>query len=412
MRSEHTIAPFGAVPAHWLWGIATSSHQVEGGNEGNDWSRWEQPPGVRTAEPSGAACDSWNRWPEDLRLVAGMGLDAYRFSLEWSRIEPQDGVIDQAALDTYAAMLRGARDLGLRTMVTLHSFTTPQWVVDRGGWEAADTADLFARYAGIVAAQLGELIDVAVTFNEPNTVTSQGYWNGVFPPGFKQDVAALERATDTFLAAHRAGASALREGPGDFPVGLTVSLQDVVVHVDDDPRSPGVHLVDHPEADPTPRLTALLTTVYLEAARRDDFIGVQTYMTQHVGSKGQALEMPPEWRVTNLGYLYSPEAVLHTVPLAARVAEVPIMITGTGVTTDNEDERIEYYARFLAALRTTMDADADVRGFIAWSLIDNFEWQFGFAPHFGMHSVDRTTFARTPKVSARWYAEVVRASRV
>jgi len=405
-----SLTDFGPVPDGWLWGVATSSHQVEGGNVANDWWRWEHNPDSPATESSGDACDSWHRWAEDLALVTSMGLDAYRFSLEWSRIEPAEGEVSLAALDRYRAMLSAAREAGLTTVVTVTSFTLPAWLAVRGGWLSADAPRAFARYCATIAAHLGDLIDVAFTMNEPNSVAGEGFVSGAYPPGKANDVDGLRRATAALVEAHQRGRDALASGPGGARIGLSVALQDVVIHPDGDARSDGVRRDEVPPPDED-QVAHLLSAPYLDAARDDDFVGVQTYLTQHVGAHGRPLDLPTDWRLTSMGYPFSPEAVAHTVPLAHRHTGVPVIASGTGISTLDEAERIEYFSRFLTSLRGAMQAGADVRGFFAWCLLDGFEWTLGFDPTFGLHSVDPATFERTPKESAHWYRDLVAATR-
>ena len=172
-----TFAPmtsFGPVPDRWLWGTATAAHQIEGGNTNNDWWEWEHTPGSGTTESSGDATDSWNRWREDLQLVKDMGLDCYRFSLEWSRIEPAQGEYSQAALNHYRELMVAAHELGLKTSVTFHHFTTPRWAAAQGGWSNPEIVEWFAAFVEAATAQLGEHIDIAATIQRAQRRGARG----------------------------------------------------------------------------------------------------------------------------------------------------------------------------------------------------------------------------------------------
>lgn len=409
---DHTLLEsFGPVPDDFLWGTATAAHQIEGGNTNNDWWRFEHTPGSGTTESSGDACDSWHRWDEDLALVKQMGLDSYRLSLEWSRIEPAEGEFSIAALENYRRQLVTAQAMGIKTNVTFHHFTTPIWVADKGGWHNPDVVDLFARYVDIAASHLGENIDIAATFNEPNVVAFMGHFTGIFPPGIKGDMPAFERATEHFIAAHTKARSALKNGPGEFPVGLTLALPDSVFHPDGDITSEGLRADDLPADGPMAHFAHLMGGAYMEAAREDDYMGVQTYFTQHLDGEGHELPIPEDWRTTQMGWTFTPEALGHSVRLAASRAQVPIIVTENGVAAEDDAERIEYYSRSLTALREAMDDGVDVRGFYAWSLLDNFEWAEGYRPTFGLTEVDLASFQRTPKPSSQWYAGIVADSR-
>lgn len=402
------LTEFGPVPEGWMWGVATAAHQIEGGNVNNDWWRFEHTPGTGTAESSGDATDSWNRWLEDLQLVKDMGLDSYRFSLEWSRIEPAEGEFSLVALEHYRLMMVAAHEMGLKNSVTFHHFTTPQWAADKGGWTNPEMADLFARYCDIAVQHLGDHIDIAATFNEPNIVALLGYGIGVFPPGHK-DMDEAMAATRVFVEAHKRARDVIKAGPGTFPVGLTLAVGDLVIHPEGDSEGPGLRFTGMPPADN--QMSQLMSGAYFAVAKDDDYIGVQTYNTMHMSTEGVELHKPDHWRYTQMGWTFTPEALGHTVRQTAAATGVPVIVTENGVATADDEERIEYYSRSLAALREAMDDGVDVRGFFAWSLLDNFEWAEGYRPLFGMVAVDRLTFERTPKPSSAWYAALVSGSR-
>ena len=170
-------------PDGFLWGSATSAHQVVGGNTNSDWWEWEHTPGSAAVESSGDGIDHWHRYDEDFALLAALGQNAHRFSLEWSRIEPAEGEFSRAALDHYARVLESLAHHGLTAFATLYHFTLPRWFAARGGWLADDALDVFGRYVEKIAQRVGDLIPYACTVNEPQIVALQGYWRGHFPPG-------------------------------------------------------------------------------------------------------------------------------------------------------------------------------------------------------------------------------------
>ena len=226
-RADPATAEF-SFPEGFLWGAATAAHQIEGGNVNNDsWAR-EHDPDSGYAESSGDACDSLHRWPEDVELVAAMGLGAYRFSLEWSRIEPAEGEFSTAALDHYRRMCAACRERDIVPVVTFHHFTTPTWLTTRGGWEAADAPETFSRFVTRAGAHLGDLIGWACTINELNLIGVRGYDLGSSSPGVKDNFARHLAINEAVVRAHRLGVDALRSGPGDFPVGLTLSMDEMV----------------------------------------------------------------------------------------------------------------------------------------------------------------------------------------
>jgi len=382
-------------PEGFLWGTATAAHQVEGGNWNNDWWAWEHTPGTGVKEPSGDACDHWHRYPEDIALLADLGFNAYRFSLEWSRIEPEEGEWSRASLDHYRRMCATCHEHGVLPVVTFHHFTTPRWLAAEGGWEKSSTADRFGRYCERAVAAIGDLVPWACTINEPNVVATMGYLAAVFPPG-RQDVETRRRVNDVLIAAHRSAADAIHAGPGDARVGLTLSM---------DQWWP----VDGGEAR-IERVRRNMEDVYLEAARSDDFIGVQTYSRTRISPEGT---LGPEEGVetTIMGYEFWPQALAATTRRAYAATEgVPVFVTENGIAATDDSRRIEFVRQALQGVRACLDDGIDVVGYTYWSALDNFEWSLGYGPTFGLIEVDRNTFERRPKPSASWLGGVARAN--
>ena len=383
-----------AFPDGFLWGTATAAHQIEGGNWNNDWWAWEHAPGTPCAEPSGDACDHYHRYPADLDLMAGFGFNAYRFSLEWSRIEPEDGEFSAAALDHYRRMCDACRERGLAPIVTFHHFTTPRWVAARGGWTTPGTVALFGRYCERAARRLGDVAARVCTLNEPNIVADVGHRWGIFPPGAR-DPALRLRVNEVLIAAHREAVAAIRSGPGRAPVGLTLAMQDY-------------QAIDGGEAT-RDRERHDMEDVFLAAVRGDDFVGVQTYTRTLVGPTGPRTPAAGS-RVTQMGWEFFPEALEACIRRAAALAGVPILVSENGVAVDDDRERIEYVERALHGVLACLADGLPVQGYVYWSLLDNFEWAFGYRPRFGLVAVDRATQTRTPRPSARWLGAVARAN--
>jgi beta-glucosidase len=381
-------------PDAFLWGTATAAHQIEGGNVNNDWWAMEHDPTSGCAEPSGDACDSFTRYPEDIALVADLGLGAYRFSLEWSRIEPEEGEFSTVALDHYRRMAATCHEHGIQPVVTFHHFTHPRWLAAAGTWEAPHAPDRFARFCERVTAHMGDLIGMACTLNEPNVVATMGWRHGLFPPRVR-DRARRETVNAAMVSAHRKAVEAIRSGPGDFPVGMTVSMTDFQL----DPGGEAwIERLRGPNED-----------VFLEATGGDDFIGVQTYTRMRVGPDG-SLGPADGVRTTQMGYEFWPEALGATIRRAVDVTGLPVYVTENGIGTGDDPLRIEYVTRALAGVRGCLDDGIDVRGYFYWSLLDNFEWVLGYRPTFGLVEVDRGNFVRTPKPSATWFGDVARAN--
>ena len=382
-------------PDRFLWGTATAAHQIEGGNVNNDWWAMEHDPSSLCVDVSGDACDSFNRYPEDIALIADLGLGAYRFSLEWSRIEPAEGEFSRVALDHYRRMAATCHEHGIVPVVTFQHFTHPRWLADAGTWEALHAPDRFARFCERATAHLGDLIGIACTLNEPNVVATMGWRHGIFPPRVR-DRTRRDVVNAAMVSAHRKAVEAIRSGPGDFPVGLTVSMTDFQLQ-------PGGEAW-------LERLRAPNEDVFLEATGGDDFIGVQTYTRMRVGPDG-ALGAEDGVRTTQMGYEVWPESLAATVRRATEVTGgLPVYVTENGIGTDDDALRIDYVARALAGVRDCIDEGIDVRGYFYWSLLDNFEWVLGYGPTFGLVACDRETFERSPKPSAAFFGGVARAN--
>jgi beta-glucosidase len=383
-------------PAGFVWGTATAAHQVEGSNWNTDWWAWEHDPASPCTEPSGDACDHYWRYPDDIALLATLGFNAYRFSIEWARIEPEEGEFSLVELDHYRRMITTCRDAGLTPVVTFHHFTSPRWVAAGGGWEEKVTAERFGRFCERAALALGDEIGVACTINEPNMPSLLGYLAGAFPPG-KRDRAARDRANETFAYAHRLAVEAIRGGPGRAPVGMTLSMTDY------QDAGGGAERIE--------RMRSKTEDMFLAATEGDDFIGVQTYTRMRVGPDGP-LAPEPGVEKTIMGYEFYPEALEATIRRARDVTQLPVIVTENGIAATDDTRRVEYVRRALAGVGRCLDDNIDVRGYFYWSALDNFEWTYGYGPTFGLIGVDRETQTRMPKPSASWLGAIARANKM
>jgi beta-glucosidase len=381
-------------PKGFLWGAATAAHQVEGNNVNSDLWVLEHVQPTLFAEPSLDACDHYHRFRDDIRMLADLGLNTYRFSIEWARIEPERHHFSLAELDHYRRMLAACHENGILPLVTFYHISSPRWFAAAGGWEKAANADLFVRYCERAVRHFGDLIGMASTFNEPNlpmqlrwisnvdipfpTVLRTGrqaakaVGSGSFGCFFLGDAYKLQ---DAMISAHHRARSAIKSGPGDFPVGVNVSVQDEQAVGPNSKRDKKCAEVYDP---------------WLAAAAQSDFLGVQTYTRCRVGKSG---DLRPERGIelTQMGYEFWPEALEASLRYAAERAAVPIYVTENGVSTEDDTRRIEYMQRALAGVRNCLASGIDVRGYIHWSLLDNFEWIMGYRPKFGLVAVDRQT---------------------
>jgi beta-glucosidase len=417
-------------PDGFLWGTATSAHQVEGGNSNSDWWEWELKPGSPCREPSGAAIDHYNRYPQDVALLAGLGFNTYRFGVEWARIEPAEGAFDQAQLDHYRAMVATVRASKLIPVVTLNHFALPLWVAAKGGWLADATPALFERYVRRVVEAFGDSVEWYFTINEPGVVAFAGYMGGLdFPPG-AHGLANWNRSAALLIDAHRRARAAIKELQPSARVSMTHSMQEW------ESNAGGRAAMEYARRRSE--------DIYLEAARDDDFIGIDTYtrtvldlprplgwltraalsvgpierlavsaMVSRQAKDGFTNDPRAGIRRTQMGYEYRPTAVAATV---RRVAELlpgkPIVVAEHGVAAADDAERVEFITEGLKALHPLIGEGIPLRGYIHWSAFDNFEWVLGYAMEFGLIAVDRTTQERKVKPSAKFLGEIARTNRL
>jgi beta-glucosidase len=349
-------------------------------------------------EPAGSACDHLHRYPEDIGLLASACLGCYRFSVEWSRIEPEEGRFSKRWLGHYRDVARCCAANGLLAVPTLHHFTNPRWIAQAGGWENPGTASYFARYCNTVSEALGDNAALIITVNEPNIVALLGYEEGIFPPG-KRDRQARLRVTETFIDAHRRAIQAVRDAAPRTPVGMALAMADWQA-------LPG----GERELEDTRRLRE---DVFLQATDGDDFVGVNTYTRHRIGPGGW-VGNEPGVELTAAGYEFWPEALESTLRHAWRVTggRAPLIVTESGVATADDTRRVEFINRGVAAMRRAMDDGIDVRGYLHWSALDNFEWNHGFTQRFGLIAVDRETQARTVKPSCAHLGKIARSSEL
>ena len=363
-------------PSTFLWGTATAAHQVEGSNVYNDNWVLEHAPGTPYVEPSGDACDHYHRYREDIALLTRLGFNLYRFSLEWSRIEPEEGEFSLAQLDHYRRMLATCHEHSITPMVTFHHFTSPRWLAAQGGWEAQQTPEKFARFCERAMAHLGDLIPFACTLNEVNIgtlLTTLGITSGRSArtePWFEAAARSVGsdtsrftpflyadpvRGRETILATHRRAVEAIKAGPGNCLVGLTLAMQDIQA-------GPGGEEMAR-------RMRGELQDVYLQATQGDDFIGVQTYSRIRFGPQGP---LAPEEGVelNQMGEEFWPEALEGTIRYASKATGLPIIVTENGLATQDDTRRIAYIERALHGVAACLHDGIDVRGYTYWSAMD------------------------------------------
>ncbi len=401
---------------NFIWGVATAGHQIDGNNFSSDYWVLEHLAGTNSKEPSGDACDSWNRWREDLALVKSLGLSAYRFSIEWSRIEPEEGFFSNAALAHYKTMCRALRDADIMPIVTFHHFVSPRWVATAGGWESPQIVDRFVRYCERAAKTLGPLMGAAITMNEPNAQVTSYIMRGAKPfPGEADIVKAASAAVgstrfgayfmgdsfkvrDNCIAAHAKAVAAIGGVVPNLRTGLALALQDIRSD-----KSDGGEALYR-------RIFTEARLPFYEAASGDSLIGVQPYMRLQLGANGY-LPASKNVLLNQDGQDASPNVIADVVREVHRYCRAPILVSENGIDTTDDTLRCQHLPAAVEALGQCVDEGINMLGYIHWSLLDNFEWRAGYKPRFGLVSVDRTTFARTPKPSAEVYRQLIEKAR-
>ena len=415
-------------PPGFIWGAATAAHQVEGGNDNNDWWDWEQTPGhIKNGDTSGVACDWWKggRYVGDFDLAKSLGQNAHRLSVEWSRIEPREGEWNADAFAFYRRVLGALQERNIEPLVSLHHFANPRWLAAQGGWETAAVVPLFERYAAKVVKELGDLCDFWVTINEPIVYTFSGYIDGIWPPG-KRDLFLGFRVLANMVRGHGAAYQAIHNLQPNARVG--------VAH----------HLVRFLPANANSRLDRWAASLRDRMANRlyfhalvdgqlrfpmsgrvpaavdsQDYIGVNYYFAEHcafdLGNSGQLFTrgIKPEWNAPVPSFART----IHPAGLYDFLAEFsalgkPIYVTESGLFDLGDDTQSRYLVSHLAQVQRATAAGLPVKGYFYWTLVDNFEWAEGYSARFGLYHLDVPTQTRTPRHSAQVYARIAHANSI
>jgi beta-glucosidase len=445
--------PKSSFPRDFTFGVATSAYQIEGavdedGRGESIWDRFCRTPGrVANGDTGDVACDHYHRYERDLDLIAELGLDAYRFSIAWPRIVPEGrGRVNQRGLDFYRRLVEAALQRGIRPLATLYHWDLPQPLEDAGGWAARDTALAFAEYAEVVIAALGDVVTDWITQNEPWVSAVEGYAQGKKAPGLADWPTAI-RASHHLLLSHGLVVDAFRAaGPAEGRIGITLNLAPMIAGSEAEAdvvatlRADGYHNRWYLDPVLLGRYPADMLDFYgsrgvdlgfiaegdqAVIGRPTDFLGVNYYSVGRIQDAGDETFLgfdflPPHQPVTEMGWEIAPAALTDLlIRLHRDYGPLPMMITENGGAFPEEanDSYVEDPARaaFLAdhfdAARRAIDAGVDLEAYFVWSLLDNFEWESGYRPRFGIIRVDYATQERTLKESALWYRELVARHR-
>lgn len=374
-------------PDGFLWGASTAAYQVEGGIENNDWAEAARQGRV---PPCGRACDHYNRFEADFDLAVNLGHNAHRFSIEWARIEPAEGQFNEHEIEHYRQVLRALKARGLTPFITLWHFTQPLWFSKRGGFLHKSAPDVFARYCAFVVERLGEEADFWITINEPQVVADNGYRRGKWPP-FRKGLLVYLRMFRALMDAHAAAYRAMKAVRRDSKIGIATH------NFDFDPA-------DNPLHRALARfLDQFLNHRFLEkTAGCHDFIGLNHYFHHPLGKR-----VPKDAPRSDMGWEVHPLS-LYRLIMGLRRHGLPIYITESGLADAKDVLREQYLLGYLGAVHRAITEGADVRGYLHWSLMDNYEWADGFWPRFGLVEIDYNTLTRSIRPSARVYEDICR----
>lgn len=390
-------------PDGFLWGSATSSHQVEGNNINNDWWEWE-----KRTEPverqSGIACDQYNRYPEDIQLLKDLGHQVYRMSIEWSRVEPENGIFNQDAIDHYIDELKLLKEKGIIVMLTLHHFSNPLWFTKKGAWLHWNAANYFERYVKKIVPQIAPYVDFWITLNEYPGYVFDAYGRGKFPPNIRSRpkmVWAMWNMSDAHVKAYKA----IHKFDKKAKVGVAHNITSYnALHKHSFRENIAVWMMD---------LLGNHALYWMTGIKTHDFLGVNYYYNRYLdGTKSffpQIFNIEASKKdVSDMGWEVRPEGIFDVL-MDFTDYHKPMYITENGIASTNDDRRVRFLLSFLKEIYHAIAAGADIRGYVYWSLMDNYEWVEGFKPRFGLVAVDFDDgLKRIPRPSAYVYKDIIK----
>jgi beta-glucosidase len=422
-----------AFPREFLWGTAVSEFQVSGAENAphSQWANWESrgAPYIKSGDRSGKSSDHWNRYREDIELMKEMGLNSFRFSIEWSAIEPEEGVLSQDAIDHYKDVFDALEEAGITPMVTLYHFTHPQWFEEMGAFEKVENIAYFTRFCKTVFQQFGSRAPLWCTMNEPTVLVLMGYMQGEFPPG-KKDYALAGEVYRNLLLAHCKVYQALKALPGgqEAQIGVVHAYLKLEPYHTWNPIEtlPSYYMTENLHGTMMEFLrtgrfnfyfpfTVDISTQFIDAENCFDFIGIN-YYSRAVISMQFSLSEPIvgtcfEGEVmTDMPYGVYPKG-LYDALVDCNTLGKPIYVTENGIADARDDRRSDFIEKYLSAMNQAVRDGCDVRGYFYWSFIDNFEWAEGHKMKFGLYEFDPVTQERTLKEGAKTYQNIIEQAK-
>lgn len=410
-------------PKNFYWGTATASHQIEGDNIYNDWWEFEIQGKVKDGQKSGKACDSWNRYEEDFDLIQKLNNNAYRFSIEWSRIEPEEGKFDNSAIEKYKNMLLSLRKRNIEPFVTLHHFTNPLWIAKKGGWLNSETINYYLRYVEKIVKELKDFVRFWMTINEPNAYSFMAYLYGQFPPQEKS-LKKMLIVLNNMVKAHAKAYKIIHEIVPDSNVSIAYN---VLYFEPINPKSiidrKLTHFADkiYNRIFIETLITGNFSSPFIKedipyAKDTLDYLGINYYTRVFMGLKniissikGNEYNLyPPNVERSDFGWEIYSEGIYKVVKRFWNLVKKPIYITENGISDAKDEKRPKYLITHLVALHKAIEEGIDIRGYFYWSLMDNFEWAEGFKQRFGLFEMDYSTMERKWRKSAEIYSEIAK----
>lgn len=391
-------------PQGFLWGVSTASYQIEGGIT-NDWSEWEKS-GERIRQIThegknpenyicGLACDSYNRYEEDAEIIKSLNCNAYRFSIEWARIEPREGEFDMVEIEHYRNVLLLLREKGITPFVTIWHWTNPVWLAEMGGWKNKNLVSYYKRYVEKLVKELGDLVNFWVTLNEPLMHIGHGYLTGKFPPNRKMDLIGAYRVFNNLVKAHITGEKAIHSRNPKAQVSIAMTTGFI------EPAN---------KYNPIEWIIAKIAHYFRNEFFIDKIKGSYDYLGVNYYHHDRIVWYPPfrknlNEKTTDFGWEIYPEGIYHVLKKYQKFGK-PLYILENGIADEKDLQRADFIRDHLRFIHKAINEGADIRGYFHWSLLDNFEWAEGYTMKFGLCEVNRKTFERKPRGSADVYSKI------
>ncbi|KKQ41319.1 MAG: Beta-glucosidase [Microgenomates group bacterium GW2011_GWC1_37_8] len=393
-------------PKGFLWGTATAGHQVEGKNIHSDWWAWEK--SRKDIENSGIACDHYHLYKKDFSLIKEvLHNNAYRFSIEWARIEPKEGKFNKKEVEHYRNVLNELSRLRIKSMVTLHHFVNPLWFSEKGGWEKKENIKYFERFVNLCIKEFGQDIDYWIVVNEPNIYISMAYIKGGWPPGKKSLLTAI-KVYCNLAHAHKSAYKLIHDTFPNAKVSSAIHMSAFKY----------MNIFDKPLSDLSNYLFSY-SFIFLTKGYHD-FIGVNYYALHltkfsdifYKSIKVEEYEKLVKGKVNDLGWPIYPKGIYEVTRQVWKRYKLPIIITENGTADAHEPNRIKFLVNHIKWLQSAIKDGVDIRGYFYWSLMDNFEWHLGKGVRFGLFETDYRTLKRIPRKSAEVFGKIAQTNSI